>query len=75
MSNGDAHLSDEDSNKERQIVVNGDSEDNSVEEKQNAGEEVLVITDTGFTIAVQCPGMDKFDIQVRAINIFQLFKN
>lgn len=60
MVNGDGvheHSEDADSKQDRNVDMDGGEESNE--------QEVIVIQDTGFTVKIQAPGTEPFDLQVR----------
>lgn len=60
MVNGDGthdHMEETDSKQDRAAEADGGEESNE--------QEVIVIQDTGFTVKIQAPGTEPFDLQVR----------
>lgn len=60
MVNGDGHTEEAESKQDGSTETDGEEESNE--------QEVIVIQDTGFTVKIQAPGTEPFDLQVRIIS-------
>lgn len=70
MVNGDgAHERTEDAESKQDGNSETDGGDDSNEQ------EVIVIQDTGFTVKIQAPGTEPFDLQVRISACVQVFRH
>ncbi|XP_050311602.1 clustered mitochondria protein homolog [Anthonomus grandis grandis] len=69
------------SNKDNEVVngaksdapdkVSKDVEEKEKDESEEKDKEVVFIQDVGFTIKIQCPGIESFDIQVSSMELVQ----